>query len=170
MGFLDDLFGKKTCPVCGAKGARITPIETRCPNPACQYFDPSLGRQEQPASQASGPAEPSVRGKSGFVPQDGIEIRYRNFQGQEKTFKAERNSLKRRKNHILARVAPTGKYITLSRDRIQNLGDVDTALPKGMRSEAPWPSGRERQVLNYHKKHGTRSSLYDQVRAKFPDW
>lgn len=170
MGFLDDLFGKKTCPVCGAKGARITPIETRCPNPACQYFDPSLGRQEQPAQQPARPAETSVRGKSGFVPQDGIEIRYRNFQGQEKTFQAERNSLRRRKNHILARVAPSGEFIALSRDRIQNLGEVDLALPKGLRSSAPWPSGRERQVLNYHKKHGSTSPLHEQIRAKFPDW
>jgi hypothetical protein len=169
MGLLDSLFGKK-CPACGAKGARVTPIETRCPNPACQYFDPSLGRQEQPVQQPTRPAETSISGKSGFVPQDGIEIRYRNFQGQEKTFKADRNSIKRRKNHILARVAPTGKYITLSRDRIQNLSDVDTALPPAMRSGAPWPSARERQVLNYHKKHGTTSPLYEQIRAKFPNW
>lgn len=170
MGFLDQLFGKKTCPVCGAKGARVTPIETRCPNPACQYFDPSLGRQEQPAQPPSRPAATSVGGKSGFMPQESIDIRYRNFQGQEKTFRADRNSVRRRKNHIVARVAPSGKYIALSRDRILNLSEVDTALPQAMRSGAPWPSGRERQVLNYHKKHGSTSPLYEQIHTKFPDW
>lgn len=51
----------------------------------------------------------------------GRGIRYRNLQGQEKTFAADNGSLRRKGNHIVARVSPTGENIALSRDRIQNL-------------------------------------------------
>jgi hypothetical protein len=105
-----------------------------------------------------------------FRPAQALDIHYRNFQGVEKTFTADATTLRRKKNHIIAQVAPTGGKISLSRDRIQNLASVDAALPVGMRSGAPWPSARERQVLNYHKKYGTTSPLYEQIRSKYPDW
>src|ERR1700751_1105804 len=117
MGLLDFLFGGMKCPLCGKRGARKSPnsdVAVRCPNPSCQYFDPSL--QQREGKLAGGRFR-----RRDFVPQDPIEIRYRNFQNVEKTFSAEKSSLRRRKNHIQAQVVPTGDTITLSRDRILNL-------------------------------------------------
>jgi hypothetical protein len=99
-----------------------------------------------------------------------VAIQYRNFQGQNKTFYADARSLHREKNHIAAKVAPKGKQITLSRDRIQNLQEVESQMPQRVAAGQNWPTPRERQVLNYHKKHGTTSPLYEKIRAKYPNW
>jgi len=99
-----------------------------------------------------------------------MRIRYRNFQGQERNFSADADSIVRKKNHIVARVAPTGKKIALSRERIQNLSEVESAFPQRVAAGQPWPTPRERQVLGYHKKHGTSSPLYEKIRAKYPNW
>ena len=156
MGFLSSLFGIKRCPVCDTRGARKAGSRIRCPNPSCENFDPSVGRKDSPR-------------RNDFHPQNPLGIRYRNFQGKEKTFNAEKASLRRKRNHILARVVPTGEEIALSRDRILNLSEVESAVPP-LRETAAAPQGRDLQVLNYHKKHGTMSQLYEQIRAKYPNW
>ncbi len=164
MGLFDFLFGK-SCPVCGTNGAKTKDCRTRCPNPSCQYFDGTLGRSG--VLRAAGLRKPR---RSDYVPDSLLEIRYRNFRGEEKTFRADENSLLRRRNHISARVAPTGERISLSRDRIQNLSEVEEALPKPDESKPPGPNGRERQVLSYHKKYKSTSPLHEKIRAKYPDW
>ena len=159
MGLFDSLFGGKRCPVCDTKGAKITDIQVRCPNPACQYFDPSLQK---------GGGRPKFRGD--FRPANPIAIRYRNFHDQEAEFSAERGSLVRKENHIVAQVAPTGMRISLSRDRIQNLIEVEQTMDLPVEQGQDWPTPRERQVLGYHKRHGTTSALYAAARAKYPKW
>jgi hypoxanthine phosphoribosyltransferase len=99
-----------------------------------------------------------------------LAIQYRNFQGEEKTFTADSETLRRKRNHVIARVAPTGRSISLSRDRIQNLEEVEQAVAKITESQPPGPTARERQVLGYHKKHKSTSPLYEEIRAKYPDW
>jgi hypothetical protein len=158
MGFLDSLFGKPKCPMCGTKGARTSEGRVHCPNPSCSYFDPAL--------QSSGRRS---WGRADYSPARPLSIRYRNFQGQEKMFTADADSIRRKHNHISARVAPTGRRIALLLDRIQNLAEVDEMLPAIDRSGQPRPTGRERQVLAYHKKHGSTSPLYEQIRQKYPD-
>jgi hypothetical protein len=165
MGLLDFLFGKTKCPQCGTKGARTSNGQTRCPNPSCQYFDGSLGRGG--VLRMAGSRAPR---RSDFSPARPLAIRYRNFQGQEKTFTAAKESLQKKNNHIIARVAPTGEKIALSRDRIQNLTQVEEALPQTVDPSQPRPTKRERQVLSFHKKHKSTSPLYEKIRAKFPDW
>jgi hypothetical protein len=164
MGFLDSLFGKSkdVCPACGSKGARPTDLPIRCPNPSCQYFDPTLGSVPQRAA-----TQTARRGN--YAPSRPVTIQYRNFQGEGKTFTADAESLARKKNHIIARVAPTGDHISLSRDRIQNLSEIEQMLPQ-LKPPVSMPTKRERQVLGYHKKHGTTSPLYEQIRAKYPNW
>jgi len=79
----------------------------------------------------------------------------------------------RRRNHIVARVAPTGETITLSRDRIQNLSEVEEAFSEAAaptESEHTGPTARERQVLSFHKKYKSTSPLYEKIRSKYPDW
>lgn len=162
MSFLDIFFRKTKCPQCGTKGARIADGRTRCPNPSCQHFDGTLGRGGRPGGRG-------VPRRSDYSPARPLYIRYRNFQGQEKTFTADQDSLKRTRNHIIARVAPTGENISLSRDRIQNLSEVEQAVPQ-VSDDRPRPTARERRVLTFHKNHKSTSPLYEQLRAKYPDW
>ena len=137
----------------------------RCTNPSCPYFDPSL---VIPGAARRGPT--TVPAQGNFRPRDPLTIQYRNFAGQERSFVAERDSVVRKKNHLVGRVAPTGARIALSRDRIQNLNEVEARLPQRVASGQDWPSPRERQVLSYHKKHGSSSPLYEKIRAKYPNW
>jgi hypothetical protein len=161
VSFLDFLFGKTKCPLCGTKGARVSSGRTRCPNPSCQYFDGTLRR--------GGLRWRAWR--SDYSPASPVHIRYRNFQGQEKTFTADKESLRRTRNHIIARVAPTGENISLSRDRIQNLLEVEEAVPQvSDAARRSGPTARERRVLAFHKKRNSTSPLYERIRAKYPDW
>jgi hypothetical protein len=186
MGFLKslkDILSGENCPACGTPGARRSGSEIRCLNPVCQYFNPSFAptaappqppqqtqppQQGRPSDWSSNPA--STPAGSTPAPAGSVTIQYRNFQGQDKTFYAERNSLHRNKNHIVAKVAPKGQQITLSRDRIQNLQEVERQMPQRVEPGQEWPNKRERQVLNYHKKYKSTSPLYEKIRAKYPNW
>lgn len=168
MGLLDFLIGlfgggdKINCPNCGTPGARKKRDGTvHCKNQGCLNFDPSfaLGRRVAP-----------VPTRGDFQPEHPVSLRYVNFVGQNRDFSAERDSLVRKKNHIVAQVAPTGRKIALSRDRIQNLSEVETYLPHKLEPGQEWPTGRERQILNFHKKHGSTSPRYEQLRGKYPNW
>lgn len=86
------------------------------------------------------------------------------------TFAADNGSLRRKGNHIVARVSPTGENIALSRDRIQNLAEVEQALPQATENARSGATARERQVLAFHKKYKSTSPLYERIRAKYPDW
>lgn len=183
MGFLGSLFNKLTggikCPACGMPGAQQEGNRIRCLNPLCQNFDAARGGQTQPPSPQPPASQPqsyssspssSAQGFSSRPAGGTVNIWYRNYKGESKNFVAEANSLKRKHNHIIAKVAPKGKVITLARDRIQNMHDIDPLLPARDRSDAPQPTGRERQVLGYHKKHGTTSPLYEKIKTKYPNW
>ena len=166
--FLKGLLGAGgiQCPSCGTQGARQTDDGlVHCKNPSCPYYDASLGLTGK--LRQAGTRVPT---RGDFSPNNPVSIRYRNFAGQDRNFSAERDSIVRKRNHIVARVAPTGTKITLSRDRIQNLADVDAVAQQQVKPDQDWPSRIERQILIYHKKHGTTSPRYEQVRAKYPNW
>jgi len=170
LDFLISLFGGGgstiECPNCGTPGARKTPDEiVHCKNPRCPYFDANFG-----SAGTLRQAGTTVPTRGDFRPANPVTIRYVNFAGQSRDFSAERDSLVRKKNHIVAAVAPTGRKITLSRDRIQNLSEVEGYMPKRVESGQNWPTGRERQILSYHKKNRTTSPRYEQLRAKYPNW
>ena len=159
MGLFDFLFGKKNCPLCGAKDAKIEGTRVRCPNPECRNFDGTVGRSLLRTPR-----------RSDYSPASQLEIRYKNFRGEEKTFRADQDSLIRRRNHIVARVAPTGERISLSRDRIQNLSDVEAALPHVEEKRPDGPTSLERRVLAFHKRRGSSSPLYEEIRRKYPNY
>lgn len=169
LDFLKSLFGggsKLQCPSCGTIGARQdTQGGIHCRNSSCPYFDGKLA-----LTGTIRRAKTEIPTQGNFHPVDPITIQYRNFAGQERSFVAERESVVRKSNHLVGRVAPTGRKIALSRDRIQNLSDVEARLPQRVAPGQDWPSPRERQVLSYHKKHGSTSPLYEKVRAKYPNW
>jgi len=165
VGLFDFLTGKTICPRCGNTNAKKAAGRILCPNRSCSNFDAALARSVDQRANAS------QRGLSGnFSPRRPIEIRYCDFQGLDRTFTVDADSLVRRKNHMVANAVPTGRKISLSRARIQNLGEVEAALPERFAPDAPQPSARERQVLAYHKKHGSTSPLYEKIRAKYPNW
>lgn len=174
MGFLksliDALSGGMKCPDCGTRGAKRVGDTIRCLNPVCQFFNPQ-GTSEARAARARIRNIAPKQARGTYVPSgDTVSIRYRNFRGESKTFTADRSSLRRRHNHIAARVAPSWRQLSLFRDRIENLPEIDAHLPERDRSEASQPTARERQVLGYHKKYGTTSPLYEKIRAKYPNW
>ena len=141
MGLLDFLLkllsGEgQQCPSCGAPGATNAIDGTvRCKNPICPYFDASLGQRGTLRQAGS-----TVPTQGNYKPARPMRIRYRNFQGQERNFSADADSIVRKKNHIVARVAPTGKKIALSRERIQNLSEVESAFPQRFAAGQPWPT------------------------------
>jgi len=174
MGFvkslIDALSGGMKCPACGTRGAKKVGDTIRCLNPVCQFFAPQATREARDA-RARVRNTASNQARAAFVPSgDTVSIRYRNSRGESKTFSADRSSLTRRHNHIVARVAPSWRQLSLSRARIENLTEIDTHLPQRDRSDAPQPTARERQVLSYHKKYGTTSPLYEKIRTKYPNW
>ena len=172
MGLLDlikSLFSggsKLQCPSCGTIGARQdTHGNIHCKNSSCPYFDVKLARTGSIRRDKT-----TIPTQGNFRPADPITIQYMNFAGQERSFVAERESLVRKRNHLVGRVSPTGRKIALSRDRIQNLSEVEARLPQRLAPSQERPSPRERQVLGYHKKHGSTSPLYEKIRAKYPNW
>ena len=171
MGLLDLLWKlltgteKLQCPSCGAEGAQRTKDERiLCKNPVCPNFDATLARGKRRHAQTAIPTDGSFR------PEHPVSVKYRNFLGEERSFQVEQTSMVRKNNHVVAQAAPTGRKITLSRDRILNLNEIESVMPKQVAQGQAWPSPRERQILNYHKKHGTTSPRFEEVRRKYPIW
>ena len=183
-----DLFSSKLkCPNCGREGAQKAGSGYKCPNPHCKWYDAAL----DPGSSGNQVMTPSGA-VPGPAPSGSVQIRYRNFKGESKTFNVDPSSAVRKKNHWVIKASPgdprtlslrnpqTGEpmgaksirssAITLSRDRIENLDEFEAAMPQRVAPGQEWPSARERQVLNYHKKYKTSSPLYEQIRAKYPNW
>jgi hypothetical protein len=166
MGFFDKLFKNQsqenpgnTCPACGSMASYVGG-RVRCSNPSCANYAaiPNSGTQG------------SKRRGGSFLPQRPIEIRYTNFRNESKSFNADAATLVRKNKYITAQVAPSGERITLARTRIQNLSEVEGSFPQPVAPGQDWPSAKERQVLNYHKKYGSTSPLYEKIRAKYPNW
>ncbi len=168
MGLFDKLFGKKSqqdgapagqCPDCGAMAMTIGG-RVQCTNPTCKNF----------LSVSSAVPTSGTPRRGSFSPAKPLNIRYRNFRGEEKTFVADASTMERKQQHFVAQVAPTGERIVLARNRMLNLAEVEAAFPQRVAAGQDWPSARERQVLNFHKKHGSSSPLYERIRAKYPNW
>jgi hypothetical protein len=175
MGLFDWFTRPIACPECGERQAR-QPLfgRVRCPNRACAYFDPRLANAVEEKRQAESlrlyrnprTGERITKSKiaKSFTPEGRIiQIRYKNYRGEEKTFSGAARSLRRRHNHVSLCVAPSGTRIALSRKRILNLAEIDSLL-----STTPTP--REQSIFAYHKKRGTTSQLLERLRTQYPDW
>jgi hypothetical protein len=146
----------------------------RCTNRACSFFDASWANRFEERKQAE-PARPHRNPRTGeriakskaaksFDPGGGtIQVRYRNFRGEEKTFNGYPRTMRRRGNHISLCVGPSGVRLALARGRILNLDEVDALVSRT-------PSAREQWIMAYHKKRGTTSPLLELLRIKYPDW
>jgi hypothetical protein len=177
MLFLDFLTGKIECPRCGTRGAKEINGQIHCPNSTCPYFSKTMGKGDAARLRASVtfsqradvPASSAID-QPAEVTAGSFVIHYRNFRGQEKTFVAQAASARRNMNHITVKVAPKGRRIALSRDRILNLNEVEAAFPQRVAPGQDWPTPLERQVLNYHIKRRSSSPRYESIRAKYPNW
>jgi hypothetical protein len=175
MGLSDWFARQIVCPGCGERRARKPLLgRIRCPNRACAHFDPSLvstleEREQTEATRTlrSPPTEEQTRkprAAQSFRPEGQIiQVRYKNYRGEQKTFNGDARSLRRRHNHISLCVAPAGIRIALARKRILNLSELDALLSKT-------PTPREQAIFAYHKKRGTTSPLLERLRTKFPEW
>ena len=170
MAFLDFLSGKINCPNCGTEGAKKSGGGYQCPNPHCQWYDSSLN-PEGPQRKVMTPGGIPV-GVRPLEARSGksVTISYKNFKGELQVFEVDPESAVRRKNHWSLMVISKGFRVVLSRDRIQNLRDVEAVLPHRVAPGQALPTPRERQVLAYHKKYKSTSPLYETIRAKFPNW
>jgi len=168
MGFFAKLFGSVIdCEACGDRRAQASFGGTKCPNPNCVNYDRVYAQSAQAGSMAGGArqrggpapwaAQPSVQ----FA--NPIEVHYRNFEGESKTFTADRDSVRVRNAHISLCVAPTGTRIALKRDRISTPGLVEQVIE----AQKSGPTPHEQYVMDYHARRGTTSALCDQLRAKY---
>jgi hypothetical protein len=94
-----------------------------------------------------------------------LQIRYKNYAAEDKTFSADPRSIARKRAHVSVRVAPTGKRIALDRSRILNGDAVDQAVQAN-----PRPTSKEERILKYHRSHGTTSPACEDLRKKYPNW
>lgn len=165
MDLADSLWQDVVCPVCGQPGAKKRLWQVKCRNMSCSKFDMSLLYGEQVPAGVRAPTSPSPipQAKSFDQGSNSINLRYRNYRGEEKTFVGDRTTVRLKGNHISLRLAPTGQRVTFSRDRIRNLAEFDEITRKQ-------PSPKERRVLEYHKKRGSTSALYESLRRKYPGW
>ena len=103
--------------------------------------EPEFARLDDAAMPQGAPAPPSYQQSQGATFGSSIEIHYTNYQGEAKTFIADRGSLELKGGHVSACVQPTGMRIALRRDRIGNLGEVEAAVGAGSdAADAPFVS------------------------------
>jgi hypothetical protein len=119
------------------------------------------GKKKQPAYK---PPKASLSGNF-TVGLGAIEIRYTNFVGEQKTFTGDYRSAYIRGRHIVIRLVPTGKRISLNLEKIENRSEVEPLVAAN-----PRPSANERRILHYHLKRGSTSALFEQIRSKYPHY
>jgi len=138
------------CPECGADWAELASFtDVKCTNPNCSHYD---------RAYASG----------GFA--NPVKIEYVNFEGQNKTFTCDADSLRIKGQHLAAAVAPTGRRIALKIEKIANRQDLVEAIRNANEANTAMPTPREKRVLSYHKRRGTTSPLYESLRTKHPSF
>ncbi|MFA5859882.1 MAG: hypothetical protein WC955_12540 [Elusimicrobiota bacterium] len=117
------------CPECRTKSAKKYFSKISCLNHRCSKFDQQYYLENQAAPRKHGEETVYKKFDGSFEPEKVVVIRYRNYQGDDREFRADANSLQMKKNHVSVCVAPTGERLTLSRDYIQNITEVERLLP-----------------------------------------
>lgn len=154
------------CPACGTWGAKRSLFKVKCVNPSCQKYDSDYASAYQQNRIVGKFAAEALLLKGKASPEDySLRIRYTNFRGDEMIYSANPSSGYTKNEHLVIRVAPTGRRISFRLSAIQNRSDVESQLPK-----APLPNPQERKILNYHLRNGTTSRLFKQIREKYLDY
>jgi hypothetical protein len=164
MGQFDDAVN---CPLCGTWGAKKSLWKVKCTNPSCVKYDSEYASAFLQNRVVGKPAsEVFLHLKGNANPNDySLRIRYQNFRGDEIIYSADPRTACLKGEHVVVRLAPTGKRVSFKLSRIRNSGDVESIL-----RENPQPSGAERRILHYHFRHGTSSAAYEKLRQKYPNY
>lgn len=111
------------CPICRQKGAKKTLWSIKCPNPHCIKYDSRL----IPSSGFLATSQRKIKNLSGnFEPgPNAITIRYRNYLGEDRTYEADRTTLRTKGEYITVCVVPTGKRIAFNKRFIGNLKEIE---------------------------------------------
>jgi hypothetical protein len=164
MGQFDDTV---KCPKCGTWGAKKSFLKVRCVNPACGKYDAEYAeayKQTRVSGKSAAEVFTHLKGKAD--PSDyTLKIRYRNFRGDEIIYSADPTTVYQTNEHVVARLAPTGKRVSFNLPRIQNREEVEALIQAN-----PQPNKDERRVLHYHLRRGTTSRLFEEIREKYPNY
>lgn len=165
VGIFDFLGKYCVCGACGEPRAWKLFGKTKCQNMSCVNFDRDYLAKERETLEQRRIASVQSRPTTGsFDPGDNkLDLQYTNFLGVEGTYTGDKRTVWRTNDHISLLLCPTGRRVSFARSRIKNLSDLEQWVKNP-------PSGRERQVLNYHKKRQTTSPRYEQLRKKYPDY
>lgn len=148
------LWSEVKCPVCKSRGARKLLWMVRCPRNGCPNYRPGL-----PAA-APKPAPKPLTGS--FSPgANAIVIRYTNHEGEKKTYTGDRTTIRASGKFISLLLVPTGERCSFSRDRVANMREVEPFVAR-----EDLLTSVERQILGYHRKNGTTSPRFEDVKRK----
>ena len=168
MGVLDFLWRPCVCPECRTPGATKRFGRVKCRNSSCPNYDYGYALSAPNTSSSPGSSSLSRQFQGNFDPGSyRMEIRYRNFRGEEQSYTGDRRTLRRRGRHISICLAPTGRRASFALKWILSPSNAGDAAES---TEQAAPTGPERRVLNYHKNHHTTSPLYESLRKKYPDY
>jgi hypothetical protein len=163
MGLSSSGSAAAQCPACGTWGAKVSLFKVKCVNPSCRKYDSDYASAyQQNRIVGKFAAEALLLEGKASLEDYSLRIRYKNFRGDEMIYSASPSSAYTKNEHLVIRVAPTGRRISFRLSAIQNRSEVESQLPK-----SPLPSPLERKVLNYHLKNGTTSRLFKQIREKY---
>ncbi len=133
---LADWFGKWVmCSECRNKAAKIFLGKVRCSDISCKKYDPQL---VVPAEMLLKRGEAKKTFKGDFNPgANSLSVSYRNYLGQDRIFEIDKASLvaKAKRDCVTARVAPTGKRITLKKKFIKNWKEIEGYFSQQARIE-----------------------------------
>ena len=171
---LFDAFGKEiVCPACGTPGAKKFFGTIKCRTMSCRHYDHDFAQQldlgqgsmQQPSEVASAPRISTFHTGDFDPGAYRVDIVYRNFRNEEHTYEGDVRTARWTRKHLSFCLSPTGKRVSFSSDRIRNLREVEHKI-----RNSPMPNVNERCILNFHKRRGSSSPLYDSLRRKYPDF
>jgi len=166
MGFLDFSGSIVPCPVCGARRAKKSFWKIKCVNPNCAKYDSDYAAQAN-LSRITGKSAtevfPHLQGS--FSPRVPFTLQYENFRGDQLTYLADVAGAYRTGDHLVIRVAPTGRRVAFLFSAIKNRPDLEGHLSQG-----EVPVAQERRILNFHLRRGTTSAIFLELRKKYPDY
>jgi len=170
MGFLDRKGTPIACPECGSRRARKVFWKIKCLNANCSRFDSAYAAeagQNYAVNRDAASVFPQLQGT--FSPGSGaIRIQYENFRGDHLTYLGDPEGAYRAGDHLVIRVAPTGRHISFRMSYILNRKEVEESLAAG--SETSTPDANERRILNFHLRRGTTSPRFAEIRQRYPDY